>query len=151
MIELGNKIANKRKALGLTQIEFAERMMVTRQTISRWETGQVLPDIDKINDIASQLGVTCDYLLRDDVEVAAPPVDLPKPSVSKILESLVGQTVQLNFFPEEFDLDLYDVSCQILELEGQWMRVRATVKDQSLEKLIPLSSVQSIEFIKEES
>ena len=53
MNELGNKIAKKRKDLGLTQAEFAEEMMVTRQTVSRWEAGTVMPDIDNIGDIAS--------------------------------------------------------------------------------------------------
>ena len=37
MNKLGIKIAEKRKTLGLTQIEFAEKMRVTRQTVSRWE------------------------------------------------------------------------------------------------------------------
>ena len=60
MSELGNKIAKKRKDLGLTQMEFADEMSVTRQTVSRWEAGTVMPDIDKIADIASYLGVSCD-------------------------------------------------------------------------------------------
>ena len=66
MNELGNKIALKRKNLGMTQIEFAEKLSVTRQTVSRWEAGTVMPDIDKIPDIASILGVSCDYLLKDE-------------------------------------------------------------------------------------
>ena len=37
MNKLGTKVAEKRKSLGMTQIEFAEKMHVTRQTISRWE------------------------------------------------------------------------------------------------------------------
>ncbi|MBR3006018.1 MAG: helix-turn-helix transcriptional regulator, partial [Erysipelotrichaceae bacterium] len=44
---LGEKIAKKRKDLGMTQNDFADKLMVTRQTISRWEAGTVLPDIDK--------------------------------------------------------------------------------------------------------
>jgi transcriptional regulator with XRE-family HTH domain len=39
MNEMGNKIAQKRKDLGMTQIEFADQMHVTRQTVSRWEAG----------------------------------------------------------------------------------------------------------------
>jgi transcriptional regulator with XRE-family HTH domain len=70
MNELGKKIAAKRKDLGMTQIEFAERLCVTRQTVSRWEAGTVLPDIDKISDIAKLLDVSCDYLLRDDIVIA---------------------------------------------------------------------------------
>ena len=63
---LGEKIAKKRKDLGMTQNDFADKLMVTRQTISRWEAGTVLPDIDKISDIANLLNVSCDYLLQED-------------------------------------------------------------------------------------
>lgn len=38
-MQLGMKLAQKRKELGITQIELAERMHVTRQTVSRWEAG----------------------------------------------------------------------------------------------------------------
>ena len=41
MNNLGIKIAEKRKSLGMTQIEFAEIMHVTRQTVSRWEAGSI--------------------------------------------------------------------------------------------------------------
>ena len=51
MDRLGEKIAKKRKDLGMTQAEFAEKMSVTRQTVSRWEAGTVLPDIEKLTDI----------------------------------------------------------------------------------------------------
>ncbi len=52
MNHMGEKIASKRKASGLTQIGFAEKLSVTRQTVSRWEAGTVMPDIEKISDIA---------------------------------------------------------------------------------------------------
>ena len=72
MNQLGEKIAGQRKALGMTQVEFAEKMHVTRQTVSRWEAGTVLPDIEKIGDIADLLGTSCDFLLRDAAPAEAP-------------------------------------------------------------------------------
>ncbi len=65
MNELGNKISRKRKDIGITQIEFAEMLNVTRQTVSPWEAGTVVPDIDKISDISKILHVKCNYLLND--------------------------------------------------------------------------------------
>ena len=64
MKNMGSKIAGKRKDLGLTQQDLADKLSVTRQTVSRWEAGAVMPDIEKITDIASLLDVSCDYLLR---------------------------------------------------------------------------------------
>ncbi len=65
---LGSKIANARKELGITQVELADKMAVTRQTVSRWESGAALPDIEKVSQLASILKVSCDYLLKDDEE-----------------------------------------------------------------------------------
>ena len=143
MNELGNKIARKRKDIGITQIEFAEMLNVTRQTVSRWEAGSVLPDIDKISDIASILNVSCDYLLNDDVSDDTPAINRP---VSRLLKDAQGKTVKLNFFDDEADMDLYLSDCRILDFEGNWMKVEANTKKGRIEKLIPISSVLSLEI-----
>ena len=148
MNKLGFKIAEKRKSLGITQIAFAEKMHVTRQTVSRWEAGTAMPDIDKIGEIADILGVSCDYLLKDEAAEsrAAQPKD-----TGRLLKSLTGKTVQLAFFDEEADPDLFRTPCRIMDFEGSWMRVTADTKKGRIEKLIPLSSVLSMEIVKEEN
>ena len=144
MNKLGIKMAEKRKGLGMTQIEFAERMHVTRQTVSRWEAGAAMPDIDKIGEIADILGVSCDYLLKDEaVETGAAQTK----GVGKILKSLTGKTVQLTFYDGEADIDLFNTPCRIMDFEGNWMRVAAETKKGRIEKLIPVSSVLSIMII----
>ena len=146
MNKLGTKIAEKRKSLGMTQIEFAEKMHVTRQTVSRWEAGTAMPDIDKIGEIADLLGVSCDYLLRNEaVENGAAQTK----RVGKLLESLTGKTVRLAFFDEEADIDLFNTPCRIMDFERNWMRVTADTKKGRIEKLIPLSSVLSMEIVEE--
>jgi len=150
MQALGMKIAAKRKDLGMTQIEFAEKLSVTRQTVSRWEAGTVMPDIDKISDIAELLGVSCDYLLKDDLQdeqgTAA-----PKGGISRLLEESLGRPVKLSFFDEEADIDLYNVVCTITDFEGSWMKVSAKTKKGEIEKLIPVSSVLSLEYAEEDA
>ena len=146
MNELGNKIAYKRKDLGMTQIEFAEKLNVTRQTVSRWEAGTVLPDIDKISDIASLLNVSCDYLLKDDVTKEE---TRSFRGISRLLQDAKGKTVRLSFFDDEADFDLFNTDCTILDFEGNWMKVEAKTKKGKIEKIIPVSSVLSLE-IKEE-
>ena len=150
MNNLGIKIAEKRKLLGMTQIEFAEKMHVTRQTVSRWEAGTAMPDIDKIGEIAEHLGVSCDYLLKDNVADAAESGAAPAKGVGKLLKGLVGKKVQLVFFDEEVDVDLFNTPCRIMDFEGTWMRVTADTKKGQIEKLIPVSSVLSIEIVKED-
>ncbi len=146
MNKLGIKIAEKRKTLGMTQMEFAEKMHVTRQTVSRWEAGTAMPDIDKIGEIADILGVSCDYLLKDEAaENSAPQTR----GVGKLLKGLTGKTVKLKFFDEEADAELYNAACLIADFEGNWMRIIAETRKGRIEKIIPVSSVLSMEIIKE--
>ncbi|WP_455495934.1 helix-turn-helix domain-containing protein [Gemmiger sp.] len=58
-------IALRRKA-GWSQEELAERLNVSRQSVSKWEGAQSMPDIDKIVQLSSLFGVTTDYLLKDE-------------------------------------------------------------------------------------
>lgn len=143
MNELGNKIAKKRRDIGLTQIEFADKLNVTRQTVSRWEAGTVMPDIDKISDIAQLLDVSCDYLLKDEVEEESVPVSR---GISRLLQTALGKTVRISFFEDEGDYDLFNTDCRILEFEGNWMKVEADTKKGRIVKLIPASSILSLEI-----
>lgn len=65
---LADKIINERKKNGWSQEELAEQLSVSRQSISKWEGAQAIPDIQKIIKMAELFGVTTDYLLRDDME-----------------------------------------------------------------------------------
>lgn len=146
MNNLGTKIARKRKDLGMTQIEFAEKLSVTRQTVSRWEAGTVMPDIDKIGDIAAILNVSCDYLLKDDASEDEPALSK---GLSRLLLDLKGKKVMLDFFDGEADTDFFNTACTIDDFEGNWMKVSAETKKGHIEKLIPVSSVLSFEVVKE--
>jgi len=146
---LGNKIARRRKDLGMTQTEFAEDLCVTRQTVSRWEAGSVMPDIDKIADLAKLLQVSCDYLLNDEIKEDETP-SIHNDPVSRLLKDALGKKVRFTFFEDEADMDLWNTVCEIVSLEGGWMKVKAQTKKGELEKLIPVSSVLSIAYEKEE-
>lgn len=65
---LADKIIRERKKLGLSQEELAEKMNISRQSVSKWEINQSLPEIDKILLMSSIFGVTTDYLLKDEIE-----------------------------------------------------------------------------------
>ena len=57
-----------RKHHDLSQEELAEKLGVTRQTVSRWEAGQSMPDIEKILIISKAFSVSTDYLLNDEID-----------------------------------------------------------------------------------
>lgn len=65
---LADKIIKERKKLGLSQEELAEKMNVSRQAVSKWESNQSVPEIEKILQLSRLFGVTTDYLLKDEIE-----------------------------------------------------------------------------------
>ena len=65
-IKVGNFIAVMRKEQGFTQEELGERLGVTNKTISRWETGKYMPDIDKLQELSTCLGVSVNELLSGE-------------------------------------------------------------------------------------
>ncbi|MBP9997174.1 MAG: helix-turn-helix transcriptional regulator [Lachnospiraceae bacterium] len=65
---LADKIINERKKNGWSQEELAEKLSVSRQAVSKWESAQAIPDIQKIVLMAQVFGVSTDYLLKDDIE-----------------------------------------------------------------------------------
>ena len=66
---IGQKITQMRIAKGISQELLAEEISVSRQSVSKWEIGEAVPQIDKILMLCDFFGVTADDLLRDTVEI----------------------------------------------------------------------------------
>ncbi len=65
---LADKIINERKKAGWSQEELAEKLGVSRQAVSKWESAQSVPDLNRILQMAELFSVSTDYLLKDDME-----------------------------------------------------------------------------------
>lgn len=65
-----NKLVQLRKKTGWSQEELAEQMNVSRQTVSKWESAQSIPDLERIIRLSQLFGVSTDYLLKDEIEEA---------------------------------------------------------------------------------
>ncbi len=177
-MNLGNKILQRRKELGITQAELAEKMFVTRQTVSRWEFGNVYPDVQKVVELASILEVSCDYLLKDGAEqktekfsenisnesetemeiqddaikgelVSVETTQKPHSAITRLLELLIGKQVKLTFYDDDDDWDLFDEACRVLSFHGNWIEVEFATKKEVKKKLIPISTILSIEILNE--
>ena len=68
-MSLGNNLFNARKGKGLSQEVVAEKLGVSRQTISKWETDETLPDIQQSKKLAVLYGLTLDELIEFDVDI----------------------------------------------------------------------------------
>ncbi len=69
---LADKIIDLRKKAGWSQEELADKLGVSRQSVSKWEGAQSIPDMNKILQLSELFGVSTDYLLKDSLEVAEP-------------------------------------------------------------------------------
>ena len=68
----GERLQEVRKRSGLTQEEFAEQLQVSRQSVSRWESGRGYPEMEKIIFICNRYGVTMDGLFKEEVPGRSP-------------------------------------------------------------------------------
>lgn len=70
---LSEKIMTLRKKKGWSQEELAEKLDISRQSVSKWESASSVPDIDKIIQLSRIFGVTTDWLLKDEEETDVVP------------------------------------------------------------------------------
>lgn len=148
-MSLGNKLAEARKKQNLTQEQLAERLGVTRQAVSRWESDAAYPETDKIVRMAQILEVSCDYLLQDGVDETGKPAISP---VTRLLKQAQGKRVKLTFY-EGDGMPVVHEWCVIQDFDGAWVNVEVVVNKRRPEKnevrLIPLSSISTITFLKD--
>lgn len=149
MHKTGGRISAARKAKNLTQEQLAELMNVTRQSISRWESDQTYPEMEKIVRLAEILEVDCDYLLNENAEVKSPE-KVKKTAITRLLQDLKGKKVILSLYNDVTDYDISNEKCVITDFDGQWMKVEYTRKKKVETKLIPVSSVMSITCVNAE-
>ena len=84
---LGTRIKELRKEFGLSQVELAMRLEVTKQTISNWENENIQPSIDMLVSLANVFNVTTDYLLGLD--------DVPRLSIEGLPMSFAAHLAQI--------------------------------------------------------
>lgn len=75
---LAEKILSLRTERGMSQDDLAEKLEVSRQSVSKWETGQSTPDLDKIIRLADLFGVSVDELVRDGERPQSPGPSQPQ-------------------------------------------------------------------------
>ena len=80
---LADKIVELRKKQGWSQIDLADRLDVSRQSVSKWEMAQAVPELDKILKMSELFAVTTDYLLKDETHAQDGGGALPPPPVTQ--------------------------------------------------------------------
>lgn len=89
-MKLSEKLHSLRKKSGLSQEELAEKLDVSRQAISKWESGVSVPESEKLIVISSYFNVSVDYLLKDGIESPTPKEPKAYESKSEAIIKYIG-------------------------------------------------------------
>ena len=73
-MKLGEKLQQLRKRSGLSQEQLASQLAVSRQAVSKWELDETMPDTENVIQLSRIFGVSCDYLLREEVDEQGAPL-----------------------------------------------------------------------------
>lgn len=83
-MDLATNLVSLRKQKGLTQMDLAEKLNVSRQAISRWEVGAAVPSTDNLIVLSNLYGISVDSILKDDLSGIMPQSEPPvKPHINK--------------------------------------------------------------------
>lgn len=117
-MEVGAHIKGHRGRLGLSQDDLAERVFVSRQTISSWENDKTYPDVQSLLLLSELFGTTVDELIKGDVEAMTKTIDTDIRTMNRL------SCVMLVFL--------------ILTIaSGVWFSIQITVWDWSLAQALP--------------
>lgn len=109
----GEKLRAARKSAGLTQEQLSERLVVSRQAITKWESDKGLPDIENLKQLSALLGISIDYLLDS------------------------GEAIDLSVIREKINLDAYSYDRKMC---GRWAK-KAGKKDRIVMEKYPDSDI----------
>lgn len=113
---LGEKLKSARKSAGLTQEQLAEKLLVSRQAITKWEADKGMPDIENLKQLSKLLNISIDYLLDS------------------------GETIDLSVIREEINLDDYTYT---RKFKGRWNK-KAGKKDMFVIEKYPNSEIHGL-------
>lgn len=113
---LGEKLKSARRNAGLTQEQLAEKLLVSRQAITKWESDKGMPDIGNLKQLSQLLNISIDYLLDS------------------------GESINMSVVREEINLDDYTYT---RKLKGRWNK-KAGKKDMVVLKKYPNAEIHCL-------
>lgn len=95
LMNFAEKILNLRTEYGYSQETLAEKLNVSRQAVSKWESGATLPETDKIITLSNFFGVSTDYLLKDNIQLNS------HDSLDRVVLKFLGSAKDMDNISEE--------------------------------------------------
>jgi len=152
---LGEKLMTLRKKNGYSQQELADKLSVTRQTISNWECGQGAPSLDKAIELTKIYNINMNDFVEEQIEFV---IKEKRKSDKRLLRYLEGKYAKIDCF----DVDLlmepgFNSKVKILEVNEDWIRIEyartkenSLLKKETVIKLLDLNAIDGFEIVEEE-
>ena len=142
---LGNKITELRKKYNYTQEQLANKIGVTRQTLSNWESNITAPDLAQASILCKELKIDLNDLIDNDIELEI------RDNSNKILNKLINKEVYLSFdFDYFFDTDIdMDKKVKVLGINDEYIKIEVVKNKKTIKKLIDMDLIESIKLVEE--
>ena len=143
-MNINEKILLLRKKEGLSQEGLAEKLNVTRQTVSNWELGQTTPDIQQAKNISKIFKISLDDLTDNKLEF-----ELTKNS-NNILQNLIGKECLLLMDDNYSDSYINNnIKVKVLDVNNSFIKIEYQKGKQIINKLLDIDIITSIKVVEE--
>ena len=141
---IGNKITELRKKRNYTQEQLAEKVGVTRQTLSNWESNITSPDLNQTSILCEELKININDLIDNNVEIEIK-------ETNKVLSKLINKEVYIEFDDEFFDMDINNLhKVKLLDFNDEFIKIEVLIKKKNVVKLIDFNLIKSIKLVEED-
>ena len=144
-MNINEKILLLRKKEGLSQEKLAEKLNVTRQTVSNWEVGQTTPDILQAKELSRIFNISLDDLTENKLEFEF------KDNSNNILKNLIGKKCLLLLDEDYTNTYMnYNTKVTVIDVNNSFIKVEYMQGKQLINKLIDIDIIISIKVIEED-
>ncbi len=140
-MNIGEKIIELRKKDNLTQEKLAEKIGVSRQTLSNWENNITCPDLNQAKCIVEIFKISLDDLIDNKTEIGCS-------RKSSILNKIIGKTCYLDEDLDDYRI-AYNTPCKVLDVNNEFIKIEFKSGKEVITKLVPMKLISSIEFMEE--
>lgn len=144
-MNINEKILLLRKKEGLSQEGIAEKLNVTRQTVSNWELGQTTPDIQQAKNISQIFKISLDDLTDNKLEFEF------KDNPNNILQNLIGKDCLLLMnedYPDSYINN--NIKVKVLDVNNSFIKIEYQKGKQVINKLLDIDIITSIKVVEED-
>lgn len=141
---IGEKITELRKKYNYTQESLAEKISVTRQTLSNWESNITSPDLNQASLLCKELKININDLVDNNLEIEVK-------ENNNVLNKLLGKDAYIAFDLENYyDLDITtNKKVKVLSISDNFIKVEYIKGKKTITKLIDINMIESIKIVEE--